>query len=206
MRVAAYIRVSTEEQGRSGAGVEAQRAAILAEVKRRGWELVETFEDRGYSARDLKRPGVQAALDALESWRGVGSRCREARPPLALDARLHGDHGSCDQAIMGAGCARLRRRHDHARRGGDGERPRHLRAVRAAADRPADPGGARRQACGGGPAWAAINDPTQSRRAHPARARPWSHAAPDRRPAQHATGFPPRAAARSGARLRWRRY
>ena len=55
------------EKVERGAGVEAQRTAILAEVKRRGWELVETFEDRGYSARDLKRPGVQAALDALES-------------------------------------------------------------------------------------------------------------------------------------------
>lgn len=66
MRVIAYARVSTEEQSQSGAGLEAQRAAILAEAKRRGWDLVETFEDRGYSARDLKRPGVQAALDSLE--------------------------------------------------------------------------------------------------------------------------------------------
>lgn len=65
MRVAAYIRVSTEEQSQSGAGLEAQRAAILAEVERRGWQLVETFEDRGFSARDLKRPGIKAALDAL---------------------------------------------------------------------------------------------------------------------------------------------
>ena len=45
MRVLAYVRVSTEEQGTSGAGLEAQRAAILAECKRRGWELVEIIED-----------------------------------------------------------------------------------------------------------------------------------------------------------------
>jgi DNA invertase Pin-like site-specific DNA recombinase len=61
--------VSTDEQSRSGAGLTAQREAILAECKRRGWTLVEIFEDCGYSAKDLKRPGVQAALDALEGGR-----------------------------------------------------------------------------------------------------------------------------------------
>jgi DNA invertase Pin-like site-specific DNA recombinase len=57
----------TEEQAMSGAGLEAQRAAIAREARRRGWELVETIEDRGYSAKDLRRPGVQEALRALEA-------------------------------------------------------------------------------------------------------------------------------------------
>src|SRR5262245_61174449 len=47
--------------------MEAQRRAIAAECKRRGWELVETIEDAGYSAKDLKRPGMQEALRALEA-------------------------------------------------------------------------------------------------------------------------------------------
>jgi DNA invertase Pin-like site-specific DNA recombinase len=67
MRVIGYVRVSTDEQAVSGAGLEAQRRAITAECKRRGWELVETLEDAGYSAKDLKRPGVQEALRALEA-------------------------------------------------------------------------------------------------------------------------------------------
>jgi DNA invertase Pin-like site-specific DNA recombinase len=50
----------------SGAGLEAQRRAIAAECRRRGWELVETLEDAGYSARDLRRPDIQEALRALE--------------------------------------------------------------------------------------------------------------------------------------------
>jgi DNA invertase Pin-like site-specific DNA recombinase len=51
----------------SGAGLDAQRRAITAECRRRGWELVETIEDRGYSAKDLRRPGVQEALRTLEA-------------------------------------------------------------------------------------------------------------------------------------------
>ena len=64
-RVLGYVRVSTEEQA-GGAGLEAQRQAILAECRRRGWELVETIEDAGYSAKDLKRPGIRIAVEQLE--------------------------------------------------------------------------------------------------------------------------------------------
>src|SRR3954471_2270550 len=67
MRVIGYVRVSTDEQGVSGAGLEAQRRAIELECRRRGWELVGTIEDGGYSAKDLRRPGVKEALRTLEA-------------------------------------------------------------------------------------------------------------------------------------------
>jgi len=38
--VGGYIRVSTEEQGDAGAGLEAQRPAITAEGRARGWQLL----------------------------------------------------------------------------------------------------------------------------------------------------------------------
>jgi DNA invertase Pin-like site-specific DNA recombinase len=66
MQVIGYVRVSTEEQSTSGAGLAAQRAAIEAECLHRGWHLVEVIEDAGYSAKDLKRPGVQVALETLQ--------------------------------------------------------------------------------------------------------------------------------------------
>lgn len=66
MRVLGYVRVSTEEQASSRAGLEAQRAAILAECQRRDWDLVDLIEDGGYSAKDLKRPGIQIALETLK--------------------------------------------------------------------------------------------------------------------------------------------
>lgn len=67
MQVIGYVRVSTDEQSTSGAGLAAQRAAVEAECRKRGWQLVEIVEDAGYSAKDLKRPGVQIALEALRS-------------------------------------------------------------------------------------------------------------------------------------------
>src|SRR6184192_2969595 len=66
MRVLGYVRVSTDEQSGSGAGLEAQRRAIAAECERRGWHLVEVVEDAGFSAKDLKRPGIQEALRVLK--------------------------------------------------------------------------------------------------------------------------------------------
>jgi DNA invertase Pin-like site-specific DNA recombinase len=72
VQVIAYVRVSSEEQADSRAGLEAQRAAIQAECARRGWQIVEVVEDAGYSAKDLKRPGVRAALEQLERRRAHG--------------------------------------------------------------------------------------------------------------------------------------
>src|SRR5436309_12983601 len=69
MRVLAYARVSTQEQADSKAGLEAQKAAIAAEARRRGWAIVETIEDAGYSAKDLRRPGIKRALEELERGR-----------------------------------------------------------------------------------------------------------------------------------------
>lgn len=66
MNVLGYVRVSTDEQGRSGLGIEAQRARIEAEADRRGW-TVEWITDDGYSAKDLRRPGIAGALDRLDA-------------------------------------------------------------------------------------------------------------------------------------------
>ena len=78
MRVLGYVRVSTSEQASKGAGLQAQRQAIIAECERRGWHLVETIEDAGYSARDLRRPGIQEALRALEAGKPLRSLSRSS--------------------------------------------------------------------------------------------------------------------------------
>src|SRR5438093_3008183 len=71
-RVIAYCRVSTDEQARNGTSLAGQREAIAAECKRRGWKLVHTVEDAGFSGKSLRRPGIQAALRELESGQADG--------------------------------------------------------------------------------------------------------------------------------------
>jgi len=66
-RVIGYMRVSTEELAESHAGLDARRLAILAEAKRRGWReaQIRWSKDAGFSGKDLKRPGISLALEAL---------------------------------------------------------------------------------------------------------------------------------------------
>ena len=69
--VIGYTRVSTGEQGESGAGLEAQRRAISDEAARRAWQLLRIEEDV-LSGRSLKRPGLQRALNACRMGEASG--------------------------------------------------------------------------------------------------------------------------------------
>lgn len=68
MKTAAYVRVSTDEQARSGLGLDAQRERIVEEADRRGWSL-SWFLDQGYSGADRDRPALQEALQGLTAGR-----------------------------------------------------------------------------------------------------------------------------------------
>lgn len=62
-----YLRVSTAEQAGSGAGLQAQRAAIEREAAHRGWELVEMYTDAAASGRSIAgRPALASALARVE--------------------------------------------------------------------------------------------------------------------------------------------
>jgi DNA invertase Pin-like site-specific DNA recombinase len=65
MRAIGYVRVSTEEQGQSGLGLEAQRRAIHATCELRGWEP-DLREEVGSGASVSKRPVLKHALAELK--------------------------------------------------------------------------------------------------------------------------------------------
>lgn len=65
--VVSYIRVSTAQQGKSGLGIEAQRAALIRFAEAEGMEIIGEFVEietgKGSDALD-RRPQLAAALDA----------------------------------------------------------------------------------------------------------------------------------------------
>lgn len=60
-RFVAYYRVSTQQQGRSGLGLEAQRAAVEAFLNGGSWKLTGEYTEVE-SGRDNDRPQLAAAL------------------------------------------------------------------------------------------------------------------------------------------------
>jgi len=73
MKAAAYTRVSTDKQGHSGLGLEAQQAAIRAFAAREGFDIVEWYTEveTGKGADALaRRPQLAAALKAGRALRG----------------------------------------------------------------------------------------------------------------------------------------
>lgn len=67
----AYYRVSTQKQGQSGLGLEAQQVAVAAYLNGGAWELVGEFVEvetgKGANALD-RRPQLREALDASRKY------------------------------------------------------------------------------------------------------------------------------------------
>ncbi len=69
-RFVSYLRVSTDGQGRSGLGLEAQRQAVAAYVAQAGGEMVAEFQEVE-SGKRTDRPQLAAALAACRTRRAV---------------------------------------------------------------------------------------------------------------------------------------
>ena len=66
-RVVGYVRVSTDKQADQGISLEAQCEKIRQYAALYDLALIDIIVDAGVSAKTLKRPGLQQALDMLKS-------------------------------------------------------------------------------------------------------------------------------------------
>jgi DNA invertase Pin-like site-specific DNA recombinase len=67
-RFVVYYRVSTKQQGESGLGLEAQKAAAEAYVTQHGGEIIGEYEEVE-TGKNCRRPAImQAILHANRSW------------------------------------------------------------------------------------------------------------------------------------------
>ena len=89
----AYLRVSTDEQAQSGAGLAAQEAKVLALGEVHDLDELEVVVDAGWSAKTLDRPPQSPLWDHSDragpearalrrSPRNAGKRRRKAVPAL----------------------------------------------------------------------------------------------------------------------------
>lgn len=77
MKAKFYVRVSTDEQAAEGFSLSAQEDRCRQFIQSQGWEFDGLYNDDGYSAKDLRRPGIQqmiqdvenGAFDVLVVWR-----------------------------------------------------------------------------------------------------------------------------------------
>ncbi|PWW08795.1 DNA invertase Pin-like site-specific DNA recombinase [Paenibacillus cellulosilyticus] len=64
MKVAIYVRVSTQEQAKDGYSIDAQTKLLTQHFTNAGYEIYEVYKDEGYSGKDIKgRPAMVKLLE-----------------------------------------------------------------------------------------------------------------------------------------------
>lgn len=64
-KIAAYIRVSTEEQTK-GFSLDVQREKLIQYCKFKDWENIKWYADEGFTGGNMKRPALKRMLNAIK--------------------------------------------------------------------------------------------------------------------------------------------
>lgn len=68
MNVAGYVRVSTREQAQEGYSIPEQSERLQKYCEAKGWSLVKTYIDGGYSGAKLDRPAMQELIKECRKY------------------------------------------------------------------------------------------------------------------------------------------
>ncbi len=94
LRIATYARVSSQEQVVEGVSIDAQIAALKANAKIQGWEIVDEYIDGGYSGGTDDRPALKRLLtDAKQKRFDIIAVCKLDRFFRNLRLLLNHLHG-----------------------------------------------------------------------------------------------------------------
>ncbi len=99
LKIAIYVRVSTEEQVKNGVSLDAQSKECIKYAKSNGYDVVDVYRDEGFSAKTMDRPELQKFLneatstpgkyDALLVWK-MDRLSRSVRDHIHLEDLLKG--------------------------------------------------------------------------------------------------------------------
>lgn len=66
MKVAIYVRVSTEDQAKEGYSIPAQKERLKEFANSQGWDIFNVYADEGFSAKNLDRPSMNQLIDDIK--------------------------------------------------------------------------------------------------------------------------------------------
>jgi site-specific DNA recombinase len=87
-RAVLYVRVSTDEQARSGYSLAQQLEALREHAAREGYEVLEEVRDPGQSGASLERPGMDRVRDLVAAG-GVSMVLAQDRDRFAREPAYH---------------------------------------------------------------------------------------------------------------------
>lgn len=71
VRVALYLRVSTEEQAKEGYSLGAQKETLEAYCEVHDFQIVKVYTDDGFSGTNIRRPAYKEMLSEIDSWDAI---------------------------------------------------------------------------------------------------------------------------------------
>jgi len=71
MRVAAYVRVSTDDQASEGYSLDAQVDMLRAYAESQDWMISGEYIDDGYTGRNIRRPEYSRMISDIDQWDAI---------------------------------------------------------------------------------------------------------------------------------------